>query len=111
MIRGWHYNWQKDEKYYIGGDDADLFFYRQLITGDATDNIKGIPKKGKKAAEEALTSAMTARGMYTTVHLMYQDYYIDPVEAQKMLQLNADLLWIQRESNVLWTPPNGDPRV
>jgi len=51
---GWHYNWVSGDLYYISLEEADLNFWRQLITGDVTDSVPGIPGAGKKAAEKIL---------------------------------------------------------
>lgn len=44
----------------ISQQEADLFFHRQWITGDSTDNIPGIWKMGPKKAEAALASCHSA---------------------------------------------------
>lgn len=51
------------------------FFYSQLITGDNVDNYSGIPKKGMKAALEALEDCTSGRELYDVVHQMYADHY------------------------------------
>ena len=55
---GWHYNPDKKVKYWVSEEDADLFFWSQMIMGDTTDNIKGIPRKGKMAAYKILSEAV-----------------------------------------------------
>jgi 5'-3' exonuclease len=101
MIPGWHYNFQKDEKYWVDGDEADLFFYKQLLTGDSVDNIKGIKGIGPVKAEKLLQDCKNNYERYIVCKNAYEsagmDYY-DLLE-------NANLLWIQREKDVLWTPP------
>ena len=51
------------------------FFYSQLITGDTVDNYPGIPKKGMKAALEALEGCTSVQELYDTVYQMYADHY------------------------------------
>ena len=101
QIKGKHYNWTKDILYEVTQEDADRFFYTQLLTGDSVDNIKGIKGVGPKTAEKLLQDATTCLDMYTICLNEYEkadmDYY-DLLE-------NANLLWIQREKDVLWTPP------
>ena len=47
---GWHYNWAKENIYYVTEVEANRFFYTQMLTGDSTDNIPGLFKRtGKKA--------------------------------------------------------------
>jgi hypothetical protein len=117
MIRGLHYNWNKDDLYYQAGGDAERCFYRQLITGDATDNIKGIPKKGKVSAEAALPDSMSDPWyMYSIVQNMYFEYEnkidngrssLAAVVARANLNLhkNAHLLWILRDPKEHWKKP------
>jgi len=42
MIKGWHYNWNKDNMYWVEQEEADKFFWKQMLTGDTSDNIPGI---------------------------------------------------------------------
>ncbi len=46
MIPGWHFNPDKEEYYDVPLEAADDWFYVQLLAGDSTDNIQGIPKMG-----------------------------------------------------------------
>lgn len=102
MIPGWHYNWDKRERSYIKPRQATHWFYTQLLTGDPTDNIKGIPKIGKKRAESMLAPCETEQQMYAVALEGYNKAYDLGME---VLQENADLLWILREKDVRWTPP------
>lgn len=51
QIPGWHYNFIKDGFKLVGRDAAAVNFYRQLIMGDATDNIGGVYRAGPLAAK------------------------------------------------------------
>lgn len=57
QIPGNHFNYKKSEFYDISEDTAELNLWTQVITGDSIDNIKGIPGKGIKAAEEITIEA------------------------------------------------------
>ena len=103
MIAGWHYNWKRDELYYVDEEEADLFFYKQLLMGDSTDNIVGIPGLGPKTAEKIIAEADNMEDLYWTILEKYAEHYERPFEV--MMEM-AHLLWIQREEGVLWQPIN-----
>jgi 5'-3' exonuclease, N-terminal resolvase-like domain len=120
MIRGMHYNWQKNDLYFQAGADADRCFYRQLCMGDATDNIKGIPKVGKVKAAAIVPDTVThAWSMYLMVRDAYRHHVAAEAanagkvigtgnrneRADKLLEHNAHLLWIMRDARTHWKPP------
>lgn len=47
MLAGNHFNWGKQEKYFVSELDAMRNFYQQMLTGDTTDNILGLYGVGK----------------------------------------------------------------
>ena len=114
MIPGLRFDWQRDEMYEITMEEADAWFYYQLIAGDSTDHIQGVPGTGDVGATEALAGIDTNRGRYETAFELYrracekagEDTAEDAVLSR--LRENADLLWIQREEGVMWeVPSNG----
>jgi hypothetical protein len=98
MIPGWHYNFAKQGRVYIEPGMADYFFYKQLLTGDATDNIQGVPGIGPRKAERLLEGCEDALSMYEVVQAVYDN--------DEALLENARLLWIRREPGQMWEPPN-----
>jgi hypothetical protein len=54
MIPGWHYNFKKKESYFVSPESAYVFLMTQILTGDAADNIKGLPKVGPVKAANLL---------------------------------------------------------
>lgn len=107
MIAGWHYNWRKDLVYQVTPEEADRNFYKQLLTGDSTDNIQGVPGIGPKKAENVLdrhtdfNSGLHEEDLYWNILELYSLHYEKPFEA---MMENATLLWIQREKDELWSP-------
>lgn len=98
-IPGWHYNWVKGETYYQTLADANKCFWTQVLTGDTTDNIQGIPKVGPKTAEKVLAKTNGSWiEMYTAVAEEYKKYYKE--QARAAFHENASLVWIQREAGV-----------
>lgn len=104
MIPGLHYDFVKRETFYVDPDEADVYFWRQLLTGDATDNIPGLAKVGPKKAEKVFPfdDPRSDREKYEVALSMYQEKYDDPEAA---LLENARLLWIRREPEEMWCPP------
>lgn len=96
MISGKHYNWKKRKLYKVSQTDADLFFFRQWMTGDSTDNIpgaKGIgPAKASKIIRAGLGIAeMTRRVVSTFKGCGHSGAYITE---------QGHLIWMQRKDAV-----------
>ena len=53
-IPGKHYNPRRAEFYDVDEDSADLHYWQQMLKGDPTDNLPGLPKIGPKKAEAML---------------------------------------------------------
>ena len=53
-LPGYHYNFRTTKLYYMEPKDSYLFLMTQLLTGDSTDNIKGLKGVGPKTAEKIL---------------------------------------------------------
>jgi hypothetical protein len=103
MIPGMHYNFVKDESYYMDDHAAIRWFYLQLLMGDSTDNIPGLPRVGPKTAEKMLEGLNDELDYYQVAREEYDKAYDDGDAA---LLENARLLWIRRSPNEWWSPPN-----
>jgi DNA polymerase-1 len=66
-------------------------FYEQAIKGDPTDNIKGLPGKGKVFATKALKDCTTEQEMFNVVRELYSN--------DEEYLLNAGCVWILRHLN------------
>jgi hypothetical protein len=98
MIRGWHYNFTKDIKYFVQEDDTMRTFYTQVLTGDRVDNIPGLKGIGPKKAEKILKDCSSEKDMYAAVLKAYDNN-------EEYLWEQAKLLWIRRKENQMWQPP------
>ena len=98
MIRGHHYNFVKEEKYFVTEEEAIRNFYLQILTGDKVDNIIGLDGIGPVKSKKLLKDCNTELEMYEAVLKAY-----DGDEA-RVLE-NARLLWILREEKQVWHPP------
>lgn len=97
MIRGWHYNFIKDKKYFIDDQQAIKHFYTQILTGDRVDNIVGLKGIGPKKAEKILEDCTTEQELYDAVLKAYDN------DEKRVLE-NGQLLWIRRKENQIWSP-------
>jgi hypothetical protein len=98
MIRGHHYNFVKEEKYYVTEEDAIRNFYLQILTGDKVDNIIGLQGIGPVKSKKLLQDCTSELEMYATVLKAYDGNEVRVLE-------NARLLWILREEKQVWHPP------
>ena len=94
MIPGWHYNFVKKELFHVTPEEADRFFFYQLIVGDTTDNIKGVPGLGPKKAEKLLSGYSTPQEWYSVIRELYS--------CEEELDMNAQCLYIWRKMNDNW---------
>lgn len=60
QIAGKHYNYVKKEWIEVTPEEATLTLYRQILMGDASDNIPGLPRIGEKKAFDAIQNHETA---------------------------------------------------
>jgi 5'-3' exonuclease len=98
MIRGDHFNFTKDLRYYITEEEGIRNFYKQILTGDRVDNVIGIKGIGEVKAERILKECKDENEMYTAVLEAYQG------DEARVLE-NGQLLWIRRQANEIWKPP------
>lgn len=104
MIPGLHYNFVRQECYYVSVPHAIWNFYKQILTGDTTDNIPGIDGVGPVRAERILP----ARGaseieLYRAVREAYVGAFGEGCD-ERLLEVGR-LLWIRRRSNEWWNLP------
>lgn len=103
QVPGWHYNFMKKEKYWVDEEQAERNFYLQLLTGDDSDNIQGIPKVGPVTAAGILEGSTNSKDMYLRCRKAYQDYYKD--NAGTVLLEMANLIYLRRAEGESWQPP------
>lgn len=111
MLPGRHYDWGKGIKYRVSPAQALYWFHKQMLTGDPTDNIPGIPGLGDKKAEKLLDGTRddaragwkVVLGEHNKGPFKFKDgsntgYPGDYIKEQGLL------LWIQRQPDERWTP-------
>ena len=60
-ISGVHYNPRREEFYSIDDDTADFNYWSQMLKGDPTDNLPGLPRVGEKTAKKILNGVPMER--------------------------------------------------
>jgi hypothetical protein len=98
QIEGLHYNPVKKEFTTITKESGMKNFYTQILTGDRTDNIKGVDKIGPVKAEKLLKDCKTELEMW--------DVCVKAHGSIERATEDARLLWLRREPNQLWSPPS-----
>ena len=95
MIPGQHYNWEKDKKYFVDELDGLKFFYKQMLTGDSTDNILGLYGVGPNSK---LLKNIDAMETQHEMHIYVTEQYFARFGnyAEDFLIEFAKLLWILR---------------
>ena len=86
QVPGNHYNPMKDLHFEVSPIAALYNFYTQLLVGDSTDNVKGVPGIGKVRAEKLLKDCVTEGELLNIA----RKSYANDVEMRK----NASLLWL-----------------
>lgn len=104
-VPGLHYNFSKTRKangvYDVSEELANQFFYKQILSGDSTDNIPGMYKtlgvKASKRFTGPLDSMSDPQEMYEHVVRCYRG-------DEEFVKWVGDLLWIKREETGVWVP-------
>lgn len=105
QIPGTHYDIRVHAFYEVKAQDADDFFWQQVLSGDMTDNVPGAKgigaAKARRIVEQAREDGLDDSELWDVI----LSYF--PSEAAAIE--TARLVYLQREPNELWTPP-GVPR-
>ena len=110
-VPGRHINWVTGEHYTVPTGLGNViltekgkilgrgrkFFYHQLLTGDSTDNIPGLPSIGDKTAYNILKDCETDEECVNRVEGMYYDKLGMGQDTINRLLEVADLLWIVQD--------------
>lgn len=95
-IPGWHFNPVKDTLHYQTLADANVSFWKQVITGDRTDNILGLEGYGPVAANKIIDPCNKDwDAMYRATLDEYGKVYGS--RAFDVMHETAQLVWILRK--------------
>lgn len=113
QIPGYLYNWNLNRRTRITKADATMFFYCQILSGDPTDNIKGVPGIGPKKAAQYLSDLYgePEEKLWARVCEIYHKNGLSESDALKTARLVRILRYDEydfvRSRPILWRPPSG----
>ena len=96
-VPGTHFNPRTREIYQVCEEHGDRFYWQQILTGDAVDNIPGLYKVGPVKAKKILADAYTHKEMRDAVCRAYHDAHGD--DGYEYLIANGRLIHIWRKLN------------
>lgn len=108
QIPGLHYDWVKKVIYNVTEEGAKRNFWVQVLTGDATDNIQGIPGIGPKTAEKLLENCSTDKEYWDVVLEEYTTLCGDSEKGRTLAIEMARLVHILKKPLIgdnYWMPP------
>ena len=83
QIPGKHYSYRTHKMIEISPEEAELNKYTQVLVGDSTDNITGIPGTGPKTAEKILSASPNSA---TLKYVVLQEFIKHYGEREGILQ-------------------------
>lgn len=95
QIPGYHYNFVTGKMQQVSELDGIKWFYKQMLIGDSSDNVKGVDKIGSVKASKIIDPLEKEIDMYQTVCSLYKDV--------ERFDINSDCLWIWRNMNESFT--------
>lgn len=126
QIPGLHYDYKKHVFYEVDALDGELFFYAQILAGDATDNIKGCYRlglvKARKLVDEWFDEAhklclepqtQWRRYMWDRIvetydvnMKQYPEKHEHDLQPEAAAHENAILVYMQQRRDEVWEPPH-----
>jgi 5'-3' exonuclease len=111
-VPGKHFNYYTSQKYNIPmkwvettKEDAELFPYIQCLTGDPTDNIKGVPGVGPKTALKILKDKVTPYERWKAVVSAFEAKGLTAIDAIRDMRLvNMHQVHRNEKGEYVWTP-------
>ena len=113
MIAGYHFNWVTGVSKLVSPLDGLRTFYKQLLLGDRSDNIPGYDGKLRSECpkfiqklQEPIDEMTDEWDMFHYVEGIYDPEW-QSLEQLEIMKRNAQLLYILKNEEEYWKPPNG----
>ena len=112
-VPGAHYNMDSQLSRWVAPEEAEVNFYRQILTGDRTDNIHGCFKVGAATAAKLIYEGQTSGDKWSTVLEQYrlnmekypEQWITDKTPEEAALEIARLVYMVQDEEQLLWEPP------
>jgi DNA polymerase-1 len=110
QTEGIHYNYNKKEWVTVSKNEADRYFFYQVLTGDVTDGYKGCEGIGTSKAEKALAEGKTVAEWWAIVQKLYHkkghtfEYLLLQCRLASMHQWDGKNfnLWTMEKDKAIW---------
>ncbi len=101
QIAGRHYNYVKKEWATVDEEEATLLLYRQILMGDSSDNIPGLPRVGPKKAENIIFNANSAAEDALSFYREVCEDKLPDVDYREYYSEQARLVTMVKDINLL----------
>lgn len=113
QIPGYHYNFVKGIETFVSPYDGLRALYKQIITGDGSDNIPAFDGAYRGSTPQFVQRILAPIDnlsdeieMYDYVLSVYDNHYNDPsIDVRDVVHRNAKLVYILRQEGKYWQPP------
>ena len=93
-----HFNFYHNHSSVVSEFEGLHFFYKQILTGDRADNVKGLYRVGEVKASKMLDGCKTEEELFDVTLRAYEGDL-------EQVTLTGRLLWLRRKEGELWEPP------
>jgi len=110
QIPGWHWNLDKKTLTFVTPEKAEYYFWIQMLMGDSTDNITGIPGVGIKSAEKLLNEHSVEK-YPEIVFNAYTHYYGVQQGASEFIATYLQVKLLEDEKQLIIGKTNKDQKL